>query len=154
MADHLSKAAGTRDTTASMRTTRESDRAGGQRDVIVNDRYADQRRRGRYPIHEYLVDGRFSVGSRQSAFAAACSGAATAAWRAAIRRFRDRPGVGPYSFFELPGAAPACFAAVAGSSVASVSSVNFSYSQSMRMLSMPAMPPSAYDADTLKLSTG
>lgn len=31
---------------------------------------------------------------------------------------------------------------------------NFSYSQSMRMLSTPAIPPSAYDADTLKWSTG
>lgn len=87
------------------------------------------------------------------------SAACTAACRAlrlppGAPRFRDRPGVRPYSFFDWSGAASACFPAVAGSSVVSVCSVNFSYSQSMRMLSMPAMPPSAYDADTLKRSTG
>lgn len=62
----------------------------------------------------------------------------------------DPSGVGSYSFFDAADAASPCVAAVAGSSVAIVFSVNFSYSQSMRMLSMPAIPPSAYDADTLK----
>lgn len=66
------------------------------------------------------------------------------------RASTSRRGAGSYSFFDAVDAASPCVAAVAGSSVAIVFSVNFSYSQSMRMLSMPAIPPSAYDADTLK----
>ncbi len=65
-------------------------------------------------------------------------------------RIHEPSGAGSYSFFDAVDAASPCVAAVAGSSVAIVFSVNFSYSQSMRMLSMPAIPPSAYDADTLK----